>query len=90
MRKLAIILVLFITACATTPEPPSEVKRLKNGSLLFIDKSGYMTMVDPWGKSMSMANGVPMQMDDGSVILMKNKKLRYPVPPGKSRPSGWK
>ncbi len=48
--------------------------KLKDGSLLFVNEDGTMRMVDKTGKPMSMKEGVEMEMEDGSVMLMHNKK----------------
>lgn len=49
--------------------------RLKDGSLLFVNEDGTMRMVDQTGKPMSMKEDVEMALEDGSTILMHNKKV---------------
>lgn len=76
MRRLVPFLGFFLMASyAIAAEPPPEVLRVSDGSLLFVDKSGYMTMVDSWGRPMKMKDGVPMRMEDDSIIPMKNHPL---------------
>ena len=58
--------------------------KLKDGSLLFVNEDGTMRMVDKMGKPMSMKEGVEMDMEDGSTMLMHNKKMFRHV--HKSRP----
>jgi len=53
---------------------PSQVK-LKDGSMIVIDRTGNMNMYDKDGKPVAMPDGLPMEAEDGSVILMKNNAL---------------
>lgn len=45
--------------------------RLADGSTLYIDARGYMTMRDNAGHKLFMRDGEPMQAQDGTVIRMK-------------------
>lgn len=85
------ILVALILACslaisAYADEPHPEKLELKDGSTLFLHPDGTSRMVDHHGKSMSMADGVEMELADGRTIMMMNKKVwvRY-GPVGKGR-----
>ncbi len=49
--------------------------KLKDGSYLFISDKGEMRMVDREGKPVKMKENVEMEMMDGSLIMMKNRKI---------------
>ncbi len=49
--------------------------KLADGSQLFLNANGSMRMVDKSGKPLSMIEGVEMTLEDGSIILMHNKKI---------------
>lgn len=67
--------VLALSACTSmTGEPPTKYT-LKDGSILYVDKAGNMTMTDKYGKPLAMTDGVPMEMADGSTLMMKNSVL---------------
>lgn len=53
----------------------SNPLKLADGSLLFISEGGTMHMVDNMGKPLGMKEGVEMVLEDGSLILMHNKKV---------------
>lgn len=52
-----------------------ELIRLKDGSHLYIRDDGTMRMEDTGGKSMTMNEGIEMELEDGTFIMMKNKKI---------------
>ena len=58
-------------AVETTDEP----LRLKDGSYLYISEDDTMRMVDKDGKPIKMEDGVEMELDDGTLIMMQNEKL---------------
>lgn len=88
MRNLALAtLLLFMTAAgALAADTGTQSQKLKDGSVLFVDKSGNMKMVDKTGSPMEMKDGVAMEMDDGSVLMMKNHVLWKKVPRGTLNP----
>ncbi|WP_166726990.1 CopK family periplasmic copper-binding protein [Crenobacter cavernae] len=72
---------LTLSACASMRgEPPDRVS-LKDGSTLYIDNVGGMTMTDKYGKPMSMMDGEPMEATDGTMLMMKNKVLYRSIMP---------
>jgi hypothetical protein len=75
MRKLAFIIFLISAISAGAADMAGEPLRLKNGSYLFISEDDTMRMVDKGGKSVTMKNGVEMELKDGSLVMMKNKKI---------------
>jgi len=75
MRKLATIIFLITAISAGAAEMESEQIRLKDGSYLFINEDDTMRMVDKDGKPITMEDGVEMELEDGTLIMMKNKKI---------------
>lgn len=77
MNRFASILIVSALLCgpAMAGEDAAESVRLKDGSTLYIDKNGDMKMVDGNGDRMTMRDGVPMETEDGRVIMMKNNAL---------------
>jgi hypothetical protein len=49
--------------------------KLKDGSTLQIDKDGSMRMFDVTKRPIMMKDNVPMEAEDGSVIMMKEHRL---------------
>lgn len=88
MRKIILIfvLLLLLSACATTTESVDTVTidkslRLQDGSYLFINENNSMRMVDRDGKPIKMKDGVEMELKDGTLILMYNKWLWQHIHP---------
>jgi len=54
----------------------SEPLKLKDGSYLFINEDGTMRMVDRQGKPVMMHDGVEMELEDGSVVVMEHGTLQ--------------
>ena len=75
MRKLTFMILLFSAVFVIAAENMSEPLQLKDGSYLFINEDDTMRMVDKDGKPITMKEGVEMELKDGSLILMKSKKL---------------
>ncbi|NIQ14904.1 MAG: CopK family periplasmic copper-binding protein [Candidatus Dadabacteria bacterium] len=80
MRKLMLLPILFLSASAiaagsATGLPVSEPLQLKDGSYLFIDNNDNMRMVDRYGEPIRMKDDVEMELKDGTLIMMKNKKV---------------
>jgi len=66
-------------------EGDADMYHLKDGSVLFVRTDGVMKMVDKKGEPMTMKEGVPMEVDDGSIIMMRQKHIWKRVgPPGKN------
>ncbi len=82
MKTIAIIPLLFAlvsTSVFATGADSGVSKngplRLKDGSYLFIGKDNKMRMVDSEGKPIEMKDGVEMELMNGDLIMMKNKRL---------------
>ena len=81
-RTLSVIVFLLsLTACATTPEPAAQEIHLKDGSHLFVHPDGTMRMIDQHGRPTSMSEGVEMEAQDGTLIMMKSKHVWRTVAP---------
>jgi hypothetical protein len=88
MRKALIGIALAASIGAFTPvyaaEAPAEKIDLKDGSTLYLHPDGTSRMVDVHGKKIEMRDGVEMQLADGRMIMMENKKVWVTYgPPGK-------
>ena len=80
MRKLASILFLLTTLTASgvqsqEQQSANEPLRLKDGTYLFISDDDTMRMTDKDGKPIEMKDSVEMELEDGTLIMMKNKKI---------------
>lgn len=76
MRNLFFILFLLTAFAAGAAETAGGPFHLKNGSYLFINEdTNTMRMVDQAGNPIEMQDGVAMELEDGSLIMMKNKKI---------------
>jgi len=53
-------------------QEPAEKVELKDGTTLYMHADGTGRMVDEHGKSMRMADDMPMEAVDGRVVMMKN------------------
>lgn len=88
MKRFAIALVLATSmgawGAANAEEGVVEKLELKEGGILFMHPDGTSRMVDGHGKKIDMSDGIEMELKDGRVIMMKNKKvwMRH-GPPGK-------
>ncbi len=82
-----LIAVLVLTLAASLlPAVAGEAEsfHLKDGSMLYIQADGNMKMVDKAGKPMQMEEDVPMELQDGSVIMMRHNHVWKRIgPPGK-------
>lgn len=88
MKNLvALIAALAMTFMANSlPAVAGEVEsyHLKDGSMLYIQADGNMKMIDKSGKPMQMEEDVPMELEDGTVIMMRHKLVWKRLgPPGK-------
>jgi hypothetical protein len=83
---LAIVFACSVSAAVVmaADEPAAEKLELKDGSTLYLHPDGTGRMVDEHGKTMAMRDGEEMQLADGRVMMMKNKKVWVSYgPPGK-------
>jgi hypothetical protein len=76
MKKI-FFLLLIITAVTVNAEQAGENSpiRLKDGSYLFMNEGDTMRMVDNKGRPVKMRDGVEMELEDGTLIMMKNEKM---------------
>lgn len=89
MKKLVLVMMTLMlssgAALLHAEEGDAEMFHLKDGSVLFVQADGSMKMVDNKGEPMKMKEGVPMEVDDGSIIMMRQKHIWKRVgPPGKN------
>lgn len=79
MRKSTLILLLCSALSAGAEQagnyPINEPLKLMDGSYLFINEGGSMRMVDKTGNPIQMKDGVAMALQDGTFIIMENKKI---------------
>jgi copper resistance protein K len=75
MRNLTLIILLISAISVGAAENLSEPLLLKDGSYLFINEDDTMRMVDKDGKRITMKDNVEMELRDGTLIIMKNKKI---------------
>ena len=75
MRKLIFIVILVSAFAVSAAEMDYEPLVLKDGSHLFINGDNITRMVDKDGKPITMKDGVEMELEDGSLIMMKNEKI---------------
>ena len=77
---VALIASLAVAACATGSQSASGGQTsqrhvLKDGNTLYVDTDGRMRMFAPAGDRVYMKDGVPMELQDGTVIIMKENIL---------------
>ena len=73
---LAITMACMVTALATAhAKEAAEKLELKSGSTLFLHANGTSRMVNVHGKSIAMADGEEMALNDGRIVMMKNSKV---------------
>jgi hypothetical protein len=82
-RLFAAILAIAAGA-AGAAEPATDRYDVKDGSMLYVRPDGTMSMVDGQGKPLSMKDGVEMELKDGRMLMMKNRRVWIQIgPPGK-------
>lgn len=82
-RLVASILVTAVVA-AGAAEPATDRYELKDGSMLYVRPDGTMSMVDGQGKPLSMKDDIEMELKDGRMLMMKNRRVWVQIgPPGK-------
>ena len=82
-RSLAAVVLATAVFAAIADEPPADRYELQDGATLYVHPDGTTRMVDPHGKPMAMSDDVPMRLQDGRTIMMKNKYVWVKFgPPG--------
>lgn len=81
MKKLIYIPLLFLSASAIAADsavglPIDEPMQLKDGTYLFVADNNDMRMVNSIGEPFRMNNGVDMELQDGTIVIMKNKNVK--------------
>ncbi len=89
MKNLVAMIAALALILAATLLPAAageaESFHLKDGTMLYIQADGTMKMADKAGKPMHMEEDVPMELQDGSVIMMRHNHVWKRIgPPGKS------
>ncbi len=76
MKKLLFIALLVTAVSLNAAESTNEhPMKLKDGSFLFMNEDETMRMVDKEGRPIKMKDSVEMELEDGTMIMMKNKKM---------------
>jgi copper resistance protein K len=80
MRILAFIILLVsvmsVGAVEIDKEPlPHDTLRFKDGSYLHIHDDDTTVMVDKNGNPIKMIDGIEMELEDGTRVMMKNNKV---------------
>ncbi len=77
MRSTVIVAtVLALSSCASVPgDATTQRYVLKDGNVLLIDPDGGMRMFDSHRDPVMMKDGVPMELADGTSILMKENVI---------------
>jgi hypothetical protein len=86
LQRSQLVAAILVTAAvaAGAAEPATDRYELKDGSMLYVRPDGTMNMVDGQGKPLSMKDGVAMELKDGNMLMMKNRRVWIQVgPPGK-------
>ena len=73
------LIALTMTVSAADTELHFRPLRLKDGSYLFINLDDTTDMLDKNSNPIKMEDGVEMELEDGTIILMKNQKLWHPL-----------
>ena len=80
MRILAFIIMLVsvmsVGAVEINEAPlPHDTLRFKDGSYLHINDDDTTVMVDKNGNPVKMKDGIEMELEDGTRVMMKNYKV---------------
>lgn len=75
-----VLLFMLLAGCASFAPESSPVAlqarhELKDGSILIVDAVGRMRMFNVHGDPIFMKEGTPMELRDGSVIVMKENVI---------------
>jgi hypothetical protein len=73
-----ILFIFFMSAISVSAadlDMHNRPLRLKDGSYLFINMDETTDMMDKKGNPIKMKDGVEMELEDGSLIMMKNEKV---------------
>lgn len=81
MKKLIYIPLLFLSASAIAADSAVDLRldeplQLKDGTYLFVADNNNMRMVNSIGEPFRMNNGVEMELQDGTIVIMKNKNVK--------------
>ena len=74
-KTLTIFLLLSSISIMANEILPHSTLQLKNGLYLHIHDDDTTVMVDKNGNPIKMRDGIEMELDDGSLIMMKNNKV---------------
>jgi hypothetical protein len=82
MRKLILLIFCMSILSVNSQERDLHFRplRLKDGTYLFINMDDRMDMMDKKGQPIAMEDGIEMELEDGTLIMMKNKKLWHYTP----------
>lgn len=80
MKKLIYIPLLFLSASAIAADSAVGLSidvplQLNDGTYLFVADNNDMRMVNSVGEPFRMNNGVEMELQDGTIVIMKNKNV---------------
>ncbi len=83
LLRTSLVAVVLTTAvfAAVAAQPATDRYELKDGSMLYVRPDGTMHMVERQGKPMSMSDGVEMELKDGNMLMMKNRRVWIQVGP---------
>lgn len=82
--RLVTAILVAVALSEGAAEPARDRYELKDGSMLYVRPDGTMHMVDAQGKPMRMADNVEMELKDGNMLMMKNRRVWIQVGlPGK-------
>ncbi|OGT81868.1 MAG: hypothetical protein A3H91_02585 [Gammaproteobacteria bacterium RIFCSPLOWO2_02_FULL_61_13] len=84
MAIIAALAFTFMANLLPAVAGEAESYHLKDGSMLYIQADGNMKMVNTAGKPMQMEEDVPMELQDGTIIMMRHNHVWKRLgPPGK-------
>jgi copper resistance protein K len=76
MQKVVVIILLLSSISIMAKETlPHSTLQLKDGAYLHIHDDDTTVMVDKYGNPIKMKDGIEMELEDGSLIMMKNDKV---------------
>ncbi len=74
-----VFFLTMISVGAVEPDKYHRPLRLKDGSYLFINMDDTTDMLDKKGFPVKMKDGVEMELEDGSLIMMQNRKVWHQI-----------
>ncbi len=76
MRKIIpIVLLAFAGAVFAADQAPGQSIELKDGGRIVFEKGGTMIHIDAAGNRVKMKDGIVMEANDGSKLMMKNNAI---------------